>query len=105
MNMPDPNEADAPLSRLLRAARPTPEIPSQFPENVWRRIEAAETTAGAFAWLESLVGQLLRPRIACAACLLLIAAGSTLGTYEGKQAVAQTAQARYLASVAPVSSP
>ena len=101
MNTSDPSGDEARLGRLLREARTAPALPPRFQENVWRRIEDAESPDSAFAWLESLISQLLRPRFALAALTVLILTGTMLGTHAGKQAVRQTQQARYLASVAP----
>jgi hypothetical protein len=95
------NPEDAPLSGLLRAARPSPALPPRFQENVWRRIEAGEAGAGSAGWLKTLAALVLQPRFAFAGAALLLLAGAWLGAHEGWQVVRQDAQARYLAAVMP----
>ncbi len=98
------NPEDARLGALLRESRVTPALPPRFQEGVWRRIEEAEApakTAGRIAWLEALAALVLRPRFALAAAAALIVAGTLLGVRESGQMAKQSAQARYLAVVAP----
>ena len=99
MNTPD--SEDAKLSALLRHTRTAPGLPPRFQESVWRRIEAGETAETSFSWLDAFINRLLRPRLAVVAMAVVIVLGSLVGAHEGKQDVRQTAQARYLASVAP----
>jgi len=95
------NPNDAPLSALLRAARPSPSLPPRFQENVWRRIEAGGAGAGSAGWLATLVALVMKPRFALAGAALLLLAGAWLGAHEGTQVVRQDAQGRYLAAVMP----
>jgi len=98
------NPDDLNLSRLLRAARPEPELPPRFQEGVWRRIAESESPVRGEAkvsWLDALVALVLRPRVAMATAALLIVAGAAVGAREGSQAARHEAQARYVASVAP----
>ena len=101
MTLPHPTGDDAKLGALLRGARPAPELPLRFQEQVWRRIEASESDETPFAWLDACLNRLWRPRFAVSAVALLILMGMVAGTHEGKQDVRQSAQARYVASVAP----
>lgn len=94
---------DAAVSELLCAARVAPPLPPRFQQNVWRRIEAAETPARSASWLDSLVALLLRPRFAVATAAVLLLAGISAGTLQGRQVARHDAQMNYLASVAPQS--
>jgi hypothetical protein len=96
---PDPDDAE--ISALLRGSRESPALPPRFRENVWRRIEDAAAPAKPASWLEALAGLILRPRFAYAAAAALIFAGALLGGYSGAQSAKQSAQARYVAYVAP----
>jgi hypothetical protein len=92
---------DAPLSALLRFARARPELPPRFQQNVWRRIEDAEAPAQPASWLDAVAALILRPRFAVAAATVLLLAGISAGTLEGRQAARHDAQMNYLASVTP----
>jgi len=96
------NPEDPKLRNLLREARVSPSLPPRFQENVWRRIEDAETAAKEGpGWLNTLVFLVLRPRFACATAVILILAGAVFGAHAGSKVVKQDAEARYIASVAP----
>ncbi len=95
------NPSDTKFREVLRAARPSPLLPPRFQENVWRRIENAESPVKSGSWLDALAALVLRPRFAYATVATLMVAGVLLGTYQGAQTVKQTEQARYLAAVAP----
>ena len=96
----DPN-----LSALLRADRPTPALPPRFQQNVWQRIEDASAPAEAGSWLDALAALILKPRLAFASLSVLILAGGLLGLHAGNQTIQQTAEARYIAAVAPNAHP
>ncbi|HEX5399905.1 MAG TPA: hypothetical protein VFY06_12750 [Verrucomicrobiae bacterium] len=96
MNFNDPK-----LSALLRESRVSPSLPPRFQENVWRRIENAETPAESKSWIDSLAALILRPKFAFATVAVLMLAGILLGTHEGSQIARQDAQSRYLTAVAP----
>lgn len=85
----------------MREARPSPPLPFHFQQNVWRRIEAAETPLAAGSWIEILAGWILRPRYALAAAAVVLLAGILAGTLEGRQMARHDAQLNYLASVVP----
>jgi hypothetical protein len=95
------NPDDAKFRETLRAARPSPSLPPRFQENVWRRIEDAESPAKSGSWLDAFAALILRPRFAYATVAALVLAGVLLGTYSGAQTAKQTEQARYVALVAP----
>jgi hypothetical protein len=95
------NPDDTKLSELLRQSRVSPQLPPRFQENVWRKIEAANSPAKSGVWLESLAALVLRPRFAYATIAALVLAGALLGAHQGAQIAKQDAQARYVASVAP----
>ena len=95
------NTNDPRFSELLRASRPSPQLPPRFQQNVWRRIEDAGAPAETGSWLDALAALILKPRLAFASLTVLILAGSLLGMHEGSRAVHNTAEARYLADVAP----
>jgi hypothetical protein len=102
MKQENSNPNDEKLSALLRNARATPSLPPRFQEGVWRRIEESEIPATAqIGWLDALAAWALRPRFALAAAVVLICAGSLVGVREGRQAVQDDAQIRYVTSVAP----
>ena len=96
-NSPD----DAPLNALLRQARVSPSLPPRFQQNVWRRIEDADAPVKSESWLDSLVALILRPRFAVTATAVLLLAGVSAGTLEGRQLARHDAQMNYLAAVAP----
>lgn len=92
------------LRELLHHARPTAELPPRFQENVWRRIEQAESSGAATAadnWLSVVAGWLVRPRLAFAVATMLVLVGAGMGVNNGAQQARAEAQARYIAAVAP----
>jgi hypothetical protein len=102
MKEPLPSADEAKLSQLLHTARPAPELPPRFQENVWRRIERApELGQNRGQWLDRLAAWILRPQLALAAAALLVVAGAGLGWARGAQQARSEAQARYVAAVAP----
>jgi hypothetical protein len=95
------NSNDAKLGALLRESRVSPSLPPRFQENVWRRIEDAESPVKSASWLDGLAALILRPRLAFATVAVLMLAGVLLGSHDGVQTARHDAQARYLATVAP----
>jgi hypothetical protein len=93
--------ADPQISALLRESRVSPSLPPRFQQNVWRRIEDAEAPAKSESWLDALAALILRPRFAVTAAAVLLLAGISAGTLEGRQMARHDAQMNYLASVAP----
>jgi len=92
---------DNKLQELLRKNHPTPALPPQFQQNVWRRIEGAKVPANPASWLDAIAELILRPRFAVAAAGILLLAGISAGMLEGRQLVRNDAQMNYLASVVP----
>jgi len=92
---------DPQLGALLRASRPSPGLPPRFQQNVWRRIEAAAAPAQSGSWLEALANLILRPRFAVALAAVILLAGVSAGTWQGRQTARHEAQVNYLASVVP----
>jgi len=94
---------DEKLRTLLRATRPVVTLPPRFQENVWRRIENAESHKGPLAayWFDALATWILRPRLALTFATVLLVAGFGFGWNHGQENERQEAQDRYLAAVAP----
>ena len=92
---------DTKLSALLQAARVSPALPPYFRQNVWRRLEVADTSAQSGSWLDALAVLILRPRFALVAASVLLLAGILAGTREGRQLARHDAQMNYLAAVVP----
>jgi len=90
------------LDALLRESRSVPSLPPRFQEGVWRRIEGTERdrSVDRFAWVEALLQQVLRPRLALATLAVLMLGGVLLGVREGAESARHADQARYLESVA-----
>ncbi len=91
----------AQVSALLRQARTSPSLPPRFQQNVWRRIEDAEAPAKSASWLDALAALILRPRFAITTAAVLLLAGVSAGTLEGRQLARHDAQINYLTAVAP----
>ena len=91
---------DPRISALLREARPAPGLTPRFQQNVWRRIEDAETPKDG-SWLDAVANLILRPRFAMAATAIVLLAGVLVGTLEGRQVARHEAQMNYVASVMP----
>ena len=101
MNELNFNSEDALLKEHLGNSRPSVPLPPRFRENVWRRIEAAESASTKSGWLERLAALFLRPRLALATAAVLVVAGALLGVQAGNQVSHKDAQVRYVAAVAP----
>ena len=104
MKEPRSSSEETKLRELLHHARPTAELPPRFQENVWRRIEQAESSGAATAadnWLNVVAGWLVRPRLAFAVATMLVLVGVGFGLNNGAQQARAEAQARYIAVVAP----
>lgn len=112
MKNTDPPRDDAPLDALLQEWQPKPSLPPRFQEQVWRRIERAETTppptptfAQLFAdWLTS---KLPRPALAAAYVSVLLVVGASVGWSQARQErerVTAELGARYFQAVDPYQS-
>jgi hypothetical protein len=101
---PNTNSEDPNLARALREARPHSELRPRFQEGVWRRIAEAESPVPSqpnATWLDAFAALVLRPRLALAAAVILVVAGTTFGARAATHSARQNAQARYIAAVAP----
>ena len=100
-----PDAPGSDLGRLLREARPEPELPPGFQAAVWRRVERAEEAQVDSAvvspgnWWRWLVPQ---PRLMLALASIVLLVGATLGMRQGTQDAHLAAKARYVAAVSPV---
>jgi hypothetical protein len=95
---------DARLGEILRQSRPDAQLPPGFQDAVWRKISRARVsrTPGTLAErLDQLAGWLLRPRLALALAVVMVAGGVTAGIAQGEGAANSIARAKYLASVDP----
>jgi hypothetical protein len=103
MNDSQPAPEETKFQELLRSARPTAEFPPRFQENVWRRIEHAETSRARIStgWLDALAAWVLRPQLAFAVAAVIIFTGAGLGWSRGERLAQNEAQARYVSAVAP----
>ncbi len=103
-----PND-DAPLDALLQEWKVKPSLPPRFNEQVWRRIEHAETApapsvslATVFAnWIATM---LPRPALATAYVAVLLAIGAGVGWSQARHETARVTSdlsARYAQAVDP----
>jgi hypothetical protein len=103
------NGNDVPLRALLKEWKPEASLPPRFHEQVWRRIERAETAslpslslATVFAdWLTNL---LPRPALATAYVAVLLVIGASVGWSQARQETARVTgelSARYAQTVDP----
>ena len=103
-----PND-DAPLDALLQEWKVKPSLPPRFNEQVWRRIERAETApapsvslATVFAnWIATM---LPRPALATAYVTVLVVIGASVGWSQARQETARVSSdlsARYAQAVDP----
>lgn len=103
-----PND-DAPLDALLQEWKVKSSLPPRFNEQVWRRIERAETApvpsvslATVFAnWIATM---LPRPALATAYVAVLLAIGAGVGWSQARQETARVSSdlsARYVQAVDP----
>ena len=104
-----PNGDEAPLKALLQEWQPKPSLPPRFQEQVWRRIERAESApvpainlAQVFAnWLAN---KLPRPALATAYLGVLLLIGASAGWSQARHESARVTgdlSARYAQAVDP----
>lgn len=109
MKTDNSNENDLQLRALLREWKPEASLPPRFQEQVWRRIERAETApvpsvslATVFAnWLTNL---LPRPALAGAYLAVLLIIGASAGWSQARQETARVTSelsTRYAQAVDP----
>lgn len=108
MKTNEPND-DAPLDPLLQEWTVKPSLPPRFNEQVWRRIERAETApapsvslATVFAnWIATM---LPRPALATVYVTVLFVIGASVGWSQARQETARVSSdlsARYAQAVDP----
>ncbi|MEW6302875.1 MAG: hypothetical protein AB1705_05355 [Verrucomicrobiota bacterium] len=108
MNETPPTSGKDPLSKTLREWKIEASLPPGFQAQVWRRIEAAETTRADVsfgAWLVSLMQGLVRPKFALAYVTALLMVGLTLGYWQSERRTAEWDSAmagRYISAVDPL---
>ena len=106
-----PNQDDASLREVLKEWKAQPPLPPRFQEQVWRRIERAETApplatsvslAEVFAkWIATL---LPRTALATAYVTVLLAIGASAGWSQARHETARVTSglsARYVQAVDP----
>ena len=104
MNASNRTPEDDALSKVLRQTGRTPELPSGFKEEVWRRLtrqSRPESATFSTGWMEFLIGLLYRPAFAAAALALLLSAGAATGYLSAARASREHAAERYTAAVNP----
>jgi uncharacterized membrane protein YraQ (UPF0718 family) len=94
---------DLKLRQLLRASQSKPDLPADFQEAIWRRIEKAQGSGqkASWDWLERLAAWFLHLRFALAGAFTVLFLGAFLGGVQGIHLSREAAQARYLAAVSP----
>jgi len=90
---------DRRLKALLKAARPSVELPVGFQSSVWQRIERAGEPSTGF--LERLAAWLLMPRVAVAGLTVVVLLAAGIGAARGMQVGEREARDQYMASVDP----
>ena len=103
-----PND-DAPLDALLQEWKVKPSLPPRFNEQVWRRIERAETVPSPSVSLATVfanwIGTMLpRPALATAYVAVLLVIGASVGWSQARQETARVSSdlsARYAQAVDP----
>lgn len=103
---------DPPLHALLQEWKIKQSLPPRFSEQVWRRIESAETAPAPFVLLTTafanwIATRLPRPALATAYLTMLLAIGAGAGWSRARQEtvrVASDLSARYVQAVDPYQS-
>jgi hypothetical protein len=109
MNTDNLNSDDAPLDKLLHEWKPKAQLPPRFQEQVWRRIECAETAPAPTLTLAQLftawlISRLPRPALATAYVAVLLAIGAGVGWNQARQETVRVTTelgVRYAQSVDP----
>lgn len=88
MKPTDPVNQDEPLRKVLKEWRSEAPLPPRFQEQVWQRIELAQTRTAPSAWavLAHWVGTMLpRPALAASYVAVLLTIGVTAGWAQARQ--------------------
>jgi hypothetical protein len=107
----DPGNDDEKLSRLLREWRTDVSVPPRFQENVWQRVERAQSSAkftvrtAVAHW----IGYVLpRPALAVSYIAIVLAIGLTVGWAQARQTTSRVKSElgdRYVQSLDPYLTP
>ncbi len=104
MNLQNPNPEDAALSKVLSEWQMTEPLPPRFQEEVWRRIEKADTVVPVWKLLLQRVSAgLSRPAVAASYVSLLLLLGLATGYWHARETradVDQQMSLRYVQMVA-----
>jgi hypothetical protein len=103
------NESDPSLRALLREWKPQASLPPRFQEQVWRRIERAETAPApsvslATVFANWIANRLPKPALATAYVTVLLVVGASVGWSQARQETARVTgelSARYAQAVDP----
>ena len=88
MSMNEPGNQDAALGKLLQEWRADAPLPPHFQQDVWRRIEGAQTSRAPSVWtaIARWIGTALpRPALAASYVAILLALGVTAGWTQARQ--------------------
>jgi hypothetical protein len=111
MKTTQPSENDKPLRDLLAQWKPETSLPPRFQEQVWKRIERAETQkpqSGLAAFGHWIEATFRRPALATAYVAVLLFVGLGAGYLQAQDKTAQTEskmRALYVQSVDPYQAP
>lgn len=113
MNGNQPGHEDGALCALLKEWKATPDLPAGFQNQVWRRIERAESQATVsiplrIVWTNWIATLLPRPVLATAYLALFLALGATFGWAQARhetERVSGDLSARYVRLVDPYQAP
>lgn len=109
MKTDDSNGNEVPLRALLQEWKPEASLPPGFPEEVWRRIEHAESASAPSVTLAGLCANWIanlfpRTALATAYVAVLLVIGAGLGWSQARQEAARVESqlsARYARAVDP----
>jgi hypothetical protein len=103
MRSENESEADKTLSRTLRRWEVRAPLPPRFSEQVWARIERAQTPVAERFWLARWLGAVLpRPSVALFYCVALLVLGVVAGSLTAQVSNSKldaTLRSRYIQSV------
>lgn len=109
MKTQNPDENDPPLRALLKEWKQEAPLPPRFQEQVWRRIQRAETAPSPSVSLATLIATWLtnllpKPALATAYVTMLLVIGAGVGWSQARQETARVTHelsARYAQAVDP----
>ena len=92
MKTTDPGDHDEALRKVLKEWRSEAPLPPRFQEQVWQRIESAQTRTASSVWavLAHWIGAVLpRPALAASYLAILLTIGVTAGWAQARQETAR----------------